>query len=64
MVTQFANKFGFLNIDLSKRNVHAKLTGTFYDDECRQVADEFTIQKEIKNKSTGAKQFAVKESAY
>jgi hypothetical protein len=47
--TQFANKFGFLSIDLSNRNVHAKLTGTFYDDEGSQIAYEFTIQKEIKN---------------
>lgn len=64
MDTQFANKFGFLNKDLSKRNVHGKLTGTFYDDEGSQIADEFAIQKEIKNKSTEAKQFAVKETAY
>lgn len=63
MGTQFANKFGFLNIDLSKRNVHAKLTGTFYDDEGSQIADVFTNQKEIKNKSTEARQFAAKETA-
>jgi uncharacterized glyoxalase superfamily metalloenzyme YdcJ len=62
--TQFANKLGFLNIDISNGNVHAKLTGTFNDDEGNQIADEFTIQKEIKNKSTEAKQFAVKETAY
>jgi hypothetical protein len=53
-----------LSIDTSNRNVHAKLTGTFYYDEGSQIADEFTIQKEIKNKSTEAKQFAVKETAY
>ena len=64
MGTQFPNKLGFLNIDISNGNVHAKLTGTFNDDEGSQIADEFTIQKEIKNKSTEAKQFAVKETAY
>lgn len=64
MGTQFANKFGFLNIETSNGNVHAKLTGTFYYDEGSQIADEFTIQKEIKNKSTEAKQFAVKETVY
>jgi hypothetical protein len=48
--TQFANKLGFLNIDISNGNVHAKLTGTFYYDEGSQIANEFTIQKEIKNK--------------
>jgi uncharacterized protein YhdP len=62
--TQFANKLGFLNIDISNRNVHAKLTGTFYYDEGSKIADEFTIQKEIKNKSTEAKRFAVKETVY
>jgi hypothetical protein len=48
--TQFTNKLGFLNIDISNGNVHAKLTGTFNDDEGSQIANEFTIQKEIKNK--------------
>jgi hypothetical protein len=47
---QFANKLGLLNIDISNGNVHAKLTGTFYYDEGSQIANEFTIQKEIKNK--------------
>jgi hypothetical protein len=37
---------------------------TFYDDEGSQIAYGFTIQKEIKNKSTKAKQFVVKETAY
>ena len=64
MGIQLVNKFRFLNIDTSNGNVHAKLTGTFNDDEGSQIADEFTIQKEIKNKSTEAKQFAVKETAY
>ena len=62
--TQFANKLGFLNIDISNGNVHAKLTGTFNDYEGNQIANEFTIQKEIKNKSGEAKQLAVKETAY
>jgi hypothetical protein len=53
-----------LNIETSNGNVHAKLTGTFYYDKGSQLADEFTIQKEIKNKSTEAKQFAVKETVY
>jgi uncharacterized glyoxalase superfamily metalloenzyme YdcJ len=53
-----------LGIDTSNGNVHAKLTGTFIDDEGNQIANEFTIQKEIKNKSTEANQFAVKETAY
>jgi hypothetical protein len=47
---QLVNKFRFLNIDTSNGNVHAKLTGTFYYDEGSQIANEFTIQKEIKNK--------------
>jgi hypothetical protein len=62
--TQFANNFGFLYIDLSNKNVHAKLTGTFYDDEGSQMPYGFTIQKEIKNKSTETKQLAVKETTY
>jgi hypothetical protein len=53
--TQFANKFGFLNIDTSNGNTHAKLTETFYYDEGSQIADEFTIQIAIKNKSIEAK---------
>ena len=64
MGIQLVNKFRFLNIDTSNGNVHAQLTGTFYYDEGSQIANEFTIQKEIKNKSTEAKQFAVKETAY
>jgi hypothetical protein len=47
--TQFANKFGFLNIDISNGNPHTKLTGTFYDNKGDQILDQFTIEKEIKN---------------
>lgn len=50
MDTQFANKFGFLNIDISNGNPHTKLTGTFYDNKGDQILDQFTIEKEIKNK--------------
>jgi len=54
MATQFAGKFGFLNIDISNGNPHMKLTGTFYDNKGSQIVDEFTIEKEIKNKNTEA----------
>jgi hypothetical protein len=40
----------FLNINISNGKVRTKLAGTFYDDEGSQIADEFTNQKEIKNK--------------
>jgi hypothetical protein len=46
--SQFANKFGFLNIDISNGNPHTKLTGTFYDNKGDQILDQFTIEKEIK----------------
>ena len=47
--TQF-DRFGFLNIDISNGNPHTKLTGTFYDNKGDEVRDQFTIEKEIKNK--------------
>jgi Calcineurin-like phosphoesterase len=50
--TQFANKFGFLNIDISNGNPHTKLTGTFYDNKGDQVLDQFTIDKQIQNKKS------------
>lgn len=50
--SQFANKFGFLNIDISNGNPDSKLTGTFYDNKGSQILDQFTIQKELKNKNT------------
>jgi hypothetical protein len=50
--TQFANKFGFLNIDISNGNPHTKLTGTFYDNKGDQILDQFTIDKEIANKNS------------
>jgi hypothetical protein len=46
---QFANKFGYLNIDISNGNPHSKLTGTFYDNKGGQILDQFTIDKELKN---------------
>ena len=49
MAKQFADKFGFLNIDISNGNPHTKLTGTFYDNRGNEVLDDFTIEKEIKN---------------
>ena len=52
MATQFADKFGFLNIDISNGNPDTKLTGTFYDNKGNNVLDEFIIEKEIKNKNS------------
>ena len=52
VANQFAGKFGFLNIDISNGNPQAKLTGTFYDNKGSEIADEFTIEKEIKNKKS------------
>ena len=51
MATQFTSKFGFLNIDINNGNPDTKLTGTFYDNKGNNVLDEFTIEKEIKNKN-------------
>ena len=50
--TQFANKFGFLNIDISNGNPDTKLTGTFYDNKGGQILDQFTIEKDLKNTNT------------
>ena len=50
--TQFANKFGFLNIDISNGNPDTKLTGTFYDNKGGKILDQFTIDKDLKNKNT------------
>jgi hypothetical protein len=50
--TQFANKFGFLNIDISNGNPDTKLTGTFYDNKGGQILDQFTIEKDLKKKNT------------
>ena len=52
VANQFAGKFGFLDIDISNGNSHAKLTGTFYDNKGSKITDEFTIEKEIKNKKS------------
>jgi hypothetical protein len=49
VANQFAGKFGFLDIDISNANPHAKLTGTFYDNKGSKIADEFTIEKDIKD---------------
>jgi hypothetical protein len=48
---QFANKFGYLNIDISNGNPHSKLTGTFYDNKGGQILDQFTIDKDLKSKN-------------
>jgi Calcineurin-like phosphoesterase len=51
VATQFEGKYGFLNIEISNDNPDTKLTGTFYDNKGDNIADYFTIQKEIKNKN-------------
>ena len=48
VATQFADKFGFLDIEISNANLHSNLTGTFYDNQGSIVRDHFTIKKEIK----------------
>lgn len=48
VATQFADKFGFLNIEISNGNPHTNLTGTFYDNQGSMVHDHFTIKKEVK----------------
>jgi hypothetical protein len=48
--TQFT-RFGFLNIEISNGNPHTKLTGTFFDNANDEVRDQFSIEKEIKNKN-------------
>lgn len=50
VANQFGGKFGYLDIDISNGNPHTKLTGTFYDNRGGNIADQFTIEKEIKNK--------------
>jgi Calcineurin-like phosphoesterase len=50
IATQFSDKFGFLDIQISNSNPHTNLTGIFYDNQGSTVHDYFTIQKEIKNK--------------
>ena len=49
VATQFEGKFGFLDIEISYGNPHTNLTGTFYDNIDRNIMDQFTIEKEIKN---------------
>ena len=49
---QFANKFGYLNIDISNGNPHSKLTGTFYDNKGGQILDQFTIDKDLNSKNS------------
>ncbi|MFN2435396.1 MAG: hypothetical protein ABR515_08485 [Nitrososphaeraceae archaeon] len=53
-----------MNTDVSNGNVHCKTNWNLSGYRAEQIVDHFTIQKEIKNKSTGAKQFALKETAY
>jgi hypothetical protein len=54
VATQFAGKFGFLDIDITNGNPHTKLTGTFYGNKGvgGGVEDQFTIEKEIKGKKS------------
>ena len=47
IATQFADKFGFLNIEISNGNPHTNMTGAFYNNEGSTVHDYFTIEKEI-----------------
>jgi hypothetical protein len=52
---QFGGKFGFLDIEISNGNGHAKLVGTFYDNKGSNALDEFTIEKEMKNVTSEVK---------
>jgi hypothetical protein len=51
VATQFEGIFGFLDIEISYGNPHTELTGTFYDNKAGNIEDQFTIEKEIKNKN-------------
>jgi hypothetical protein len=42
VATQFADKFGFLDIEISNGNPHTNLTGTFYDNQGSIIHDHFT----------------------
>ena len=48
VASQFADKFGFLDIEVSYGNPHTNLTGIFYDNQDSIVRDHFTIKKQIK----------------
>lgn len=52
VATQFAGKFGFLDIDITNGNPHTKLTVTFFGNKGGggDVEDQFTIDKQIKSK--------------
>jgi predicted phosphodiesterase len=50
VATQFADKFGFLDVEIGNGNPHTNLTGTFYDNKGSNVTDYFTIEKEINGK--------------
>jgi hypothetical protein len=45
-------------VNISNGNPHTKLTGTFYDNRGGNVTDQFTIEKEIKNKDADIQQVA------
>jgi len=47
IATQFADKFGFLNIEISNGNPRTNMKGAFYNNEGSTVHDYFTIEKEI-----------------
>ena len=45
VANQFAGKFGFLDIDISNGNPHAKLTGTFYDNKGSKMQMNLQLKK-------------------
>lgn len=47
IILVIADKFGFLNIELSNGNPHTNMKGSFYNNEGSTVHDYFTIEKEI-----------------
>jgi hypothetical protein len=50
VATQFADKFGFLDVEIGNGNPHTNLTASFYDNKGNNVTDYFTIEKEINGK--------------
>jgi Calcineurin-like phosphoesterase len=50
VATQFADKFGFLNIEIDNGNPHTTLIGTFLDNTRSEVRDYFTIKKQVQTK--------------
>lgn len=50
MATQFTDRFGFLNIDISNGNPHTKLTATFYENRGSEMTEELQLKKKRKIK--------------